>query len=234
MLEQRRSDAAERDGARVAIYVSTVRPAMASVRYKYAAPADQQQNEGCGLDGERQTGEGAYLSAPQSETNNGKVDIIGELLVSTVVRRETMAKAEDTTRAARDNGASTAEKVDAPLSDGIAQIRPTRRRERKQAKRKKMKNARARQRSAEQQDAEEIQRVTVEQLTKRQRVAEVALNEVVEQKHRRNERKAASELRTARVSLVQRQKRAGHDEELASTDTEVENLLGGDSTVVPK
>ncbi|EEY55742.1 uncharacterized protein PITG_09714 [Phytophthora infestans T30-4] len=194
---------------------------MASARYKYAASADQQQNEGCGLDGKRQTGEGAYLSAPQSETNDGEVKSIGELSVSTVVRRETMAEAEDTTRAARDNGTSTAEKVDAQLSDGIAQIRLTRRRERKQAKRKKMMNVRARQRSAEQQDAEEIQRVTVEQLTKRQRVAEVALNEVVGRKQQLNERKTASALRTARVSLVQRQKRAECDEELASTDNEV-------------
>ncbi|KAF4135170.1 hypothetical protein GN958_ATG15664 [Phytophthora infestans] len=111
MLEQWRNGTAERDGARTAIYVSTVRPAMASARYEYAAPADPQQNEDCGLDGERQTGEGAYLSAPQAEANDGEVDSIGELLVSTVTK-ETMAEAEDTTRAARDNGSSTAEKHD--------------------------------------------------------------------------------------------------------------------------
>ncbi|EEY55622.1 uncharacterized protein PITG_09570 [Phytophthora infestans T30-4] len=63
----------------------------------------RESNEGCGLDGKSQTGGGAYSSAPQSETNDGKVDSVREMLVSAAMTSESMAEAEDTTRAAKDS-----------------------------------------------------------------------------------------------------------------------------------
>lgn len=67
-------------------------------------------------------------------------------------------------------------------------------------KREKIKKAQARRRSTERQVTEGLQRATADRLTERQRAVEV-----VELKYQRSEGQPSSGLRTAKVSLVQRQ-----------------------------
>ncbi|KAG2761328.1 hypothetical protein Pcac1_g26738 [Phytophthora cactorum] len=67
VVSQMQRDVATRDGERAAIYVATVRPAMASVRYVHAEHAQQRQDGGkrAGRDNKeqedgRQAGEGTH------------------------------------------------------------------------------------------------------------------------------------------------------------------------------
>ncbi|KAG3005635.1 hypothetical protein PC119_g15225 [Phytophthora cactorum] len=80
VVSQMQRDVATRDGERAAIYVATVRPAMASVRYVHAEHAQQRQDGGkrAGRDNKeqedgRQAGEGTHQRQslkPTKRTDN--------------------------------------------------------------------------------------------------------------------------------------------------------------------
>ncbi|KAG3171525.1 hypothetical protein PI126_g1814 [Phytophthora idaei] len=150
VVSQMQRDVATRDGERAAIYVATVRPAMASVRYVHAEHAQQRQDGGkrAGRDNKeqevgRQAGEGTRQSLkPTKRTDN-------EMYCTTI--------------AGECNKASVTEMVDVHDDNSVAQIQLVRRRARKQARRAQVKRARARRRSTEREVDEELQRVTEEQ-----------------------------------------------------------------------
>ncbi|KAG2926080.1 hypothetical protein PC117_g14983 [Phytophthora cactorum] len=143
VVSQMQRDVATRDGERAAIYVATVRPAMASVRYVHAEHAQQRQDGGkrAGRDNKeqedgRQAGEGTHQRQSLKPTKSwGGVC----------------------------NKVSFTEMMDVHDDNSVAQIQLVRRRARKLAKRERVKRARARRRSTEREVDEELQRVAEEQ-----------------------------------------------------------------------
>ncbi|KAG3251672.1 hypothetical protein PI124_g3695 [Phytophthora idaei] len=142
VVSQMQRDVATRDGERAAIYVATVRPAMASVRYVHAEHAQQRQDGGkrAGRDNKEQENVSSTDALDRTDNEMYCTTIAGEC-----------------------NKASVTEMVDVHDDNSVAQIQLVRRRARKQARRAQVKRARARRRSTEREVDEELQRVTEEQ-----------------------------------------------------------------------
>ncbi|ETL24822.1 hypothetical protein L916_21239 [Phytophthora nicotianae] len=202
VVEQMNEDVKVRDEEKAALYVATVRPAMAPTRYLAAEPVNERPtaNEECDERGGGmacETHPGGEDEAGTGEGGDGVETGEGAELTNSVHSKE-LKKTEGT-----DEDPSSDERSVA----SVALSREERKKLRKQKKRRSMKARLVKQREAEQQAKNVEQSAIQEQLNERQKVATetLKLHEAKERTKTATDSDGESEQRAAaRVSLVKR------------------------------
>ncbi|KAE9181812.1 hypothetical protein PF004_g24423 [Phytophthora fragariae] len=209
VVEMMKEDAATRDGERATRYVATVRPAMASAKYVRATPKVATEGDECGV-GERvdaRRSEGSRQERP-AEQRKGEVPRAGG--VGDERRTGEGGVAESGSKgevASSEESEASEESSDGEVSDDVQRARLARRRARKLRKRRHVKVLMARRRAEERVSAEEAQRAAEELREERRRVAEGAMDEMLQRKLQQADNSVGETAKprggAARVSLVQ-------------------------------
>ncbi|KAG7396365.1 hypothetical protein PHYBOEH_002346 [Phytophthora boehmeriae] len=243
VVEQMDEDVKARDKEKAAVYVATVRPAMAPTRYEPADPVDAQptsKEEGL----EREGGEGCdkHHSGEEEVSTGESGDGVntGEGAVPVdAVDDEVSGECEEQTMTGDDGvpAQQTAEEMSDDSSavekseENIKRSREERKRARKQKERQSAKVRLAKRREAEQQVKEQERAVVQEQWDERQRVATATLEQFEAMRRVAESATDGNEpdpLKTARVSLVTRRDGVGNEQRDQTGRGAVEHVKADD------
>ncbi|KAG3136386.1 hypothetical protein PI124_g18567 [Phytophthora idaei] len=241
MLMQMQDDVSVHDSERAAIYVATVRAAMAVARdvrtdVTVKHQEDKRQRRDDHRVDERRDGEGASPEEAEVDTakkvNDGEKDdetagSVASAGEGAIISSNALVT-ESVTLAKENRGEGPDVLTDVLDEDNIAQVRLARRRARKQAKRQMVKRVPAQRREHARQTEAEHLRTAQRQLAERRRVADEVVQEMEQRRRQQPSNHVARNGDSARVSLVQRRRTSERSDRVSHEAESVEYIEADD------